>query len=89
MATITINSCLIGKTSSMFIPYTFHIAKSCLKYQKNEIRLDLESPILSGLQQAKTYNDTVPPDCPRSVQHDECHVQFIRKEPYSFSWGCV
>ncbi|CAF4176422.1 unnamed protein product, partial [Rotaria sordida] len=53
MATITINSCLIGKTS--------------------------KSPILSGLQQAKTYNDTVPPDCRRSVQHDEYYVQFIRK----------
>ncbi|CAF1541153.1 unnamed protein product, partial [Rotaria sordida] len=44
---------------------------------KNEIRLDLESPILYGLQQAKTYNDTVPPYCRRSVQHDEYYVQFI------------
>ncbi|CAF3837497.1 unnamed protein product [Rotaria sordida] len=86
VAAITINNCLIGRTNSMFIPYTFHVANSCLKFE-NEISVDFESPVLYALKQANTYNDTVPPDCPPSVVRGECYVQFIRKEPSSFGWG--
>ncbi|CAF2561588.1 unnamed protein product [Rotaria sp. Silwood2] len=85
IANITLNTCYIGRTNSMFIPYTFNISNSCLKIE-NEIQIYFESPILYALKQADAYNDTVPPICTPPVQNGECHVQFIRKEPCSFSW---
>ena len=88
VANITLNGCPIGKTNSMFIPYTFNITNNCLKFD-NQIQIDFESPITYALQQANAYNDTVPPNCTAPVQHGECHVQFIRKEPCSFSWDWV
>ncbi|CAF3549546.1 unnamed protein product [Rotaria sordida] len=88
VAIITINNYLIGRTNSMFMPYTIHIANSCLKFE-NEISIDFESPVLYALKQANAYNDTVPSDCPSPAQHGECYVQFIRKESCSFSWDWV
>ncbi|CAF1285527.1 unnamed protein product [Rotaria sp. Silwood1] len=85
VANITLNTCPIGRTNSMFIPYTFNVTNSCLKLE-NEIQIDFESPVIYALKQADAYNDTVPPDCTPPVQNGECHVQFIRKEPCSFSW---
>ncbi|CAF1008522.1 unnamed protein product [Rotaria sordida] len=85
VANITLNTCPIGRTNSMFIPYIFNITNSCLKLE-NEIQIDFESPVLYALKQADAYNDTVPPLCTPNVQNGECHVQFIRKEPCSFSW---
>ncbi|CAF0879148.1 unnamed protein product [Adineta ricciae] len=85
VANITLNECFLGRTNSMFIPYNFNILRSCLQ-SINQLRIDFESPVIYALNQAKAYNDTVPPDCPPDVQHGECHVQFIRKEPCSFSW---
>ncbi|CAF0951121.1 unnamed protein product [Rotaria sordida] len=88
VAIITINNYLIGRTNSMFMPYTIHIANSCLKFE-NEISIGFESPVLYALKQANAYNDTVPSDCPSPAQHGECYVQFIRKESCSFSWDWV
>ncbi|CAF1682094.1 unnamed protein product, partial [Adineta ricciae] len=42
--------------------------------------------VIYALDQSQSYNDSVPPFCPPDIQHGECHVQFIRKEPCSFSW---
>lgn len=88
VSNVKVNNCSIGNTDSMFIPYTFVIPHSCLKLN-NEIQIDFQSPILYAKDKAREYNQSVPPDCPPPVQHGECYVQFIRKEPCSFSWGWV
>ena len=88
VANITLNGCFIGSTNSMFIPYIFNVMRSCLQ-SNNQLRIDFQSPVVYALNQAQAYNDTVPPDCPPADQHGECHVQFIRKEPCSFSWDWV
>ena len=88
VANITLNKCLIGQTNNMFIAYTFDTPNSCLQ-STNEIRIDFESPVICALNQAQAYNSSVPPDCPPGIQYGECHVQFIRKEPCSFSWDWV
>jgi beta-mannosidase len=88
VANITLNGCFLGQTNSMFIAYTFNVTQSCLQ-SDNELQIDFESPVLYALSQTKAYNDTVPPDCPPDVQHGDCHVQFVRKEPCSFSWDWV
>ncbi|CAF1213117.1 unnamed protein product [Adineta steineri] len=85
VSNITINGCPIGRTHSMFIPHTFNIENSCLKLE-NTIQIDFDSPVLYALQQSIEYNVTVPPTCTPDAQNGECHVQFIRKEPCSFSW---
>ena len=88
VANITLNKCFIDRTDNMFRAYTFNITRSCLQ-MNNELKIDFESPVKFAYEQAKVYNDNVPPDCPPNVQHGECHVQFIRKEPCSFSWDWV
>ena len=88
VANITLNGCFLGQTNSMFLAYTFNVTRSCLQ-SNNQLQLDFESPVTYALNQAKAYNNSVPPDCPSGVQHGECHVQFIRKEPCSFSWDWV
>jgi len=88
VANITLNGCFLGQTNNMFLAYTFNVMKSCLQ-SNNELRIDFESPVTYAYNQYKAYNDSVPPDCPSGVQHGECHVNFIRKEPCSFSWDWV
>jgi beta-mannosidase len=88
VANITINRCLIGKTNNMFLRYVFPIPSPCL-HAENVIQIDFQSPITYALEQSIAYNVTVPPLCPPVCQHGECLVQFIRKEPCSFSWDWV
>jgi beta-mannosidase len=88
VANITLNGCFLGQTNNMFLPYSFNVMKSCLQ-SNNQLRIDFQSPVVYAANQAKAYNDSVPPDCPSGVQHGECHVNFIRKEPCSFSWDWV
>ena len=88
ISNITINGCPVGKTTSMFIQYRFEIPQPCL-HLNNQIQIDFESPVIYASNQSQLYNGTVPPLCPPSSQHGECHVQFIRKEPCSFSWDWV
>jgi beta-mannosidase len=88
VAKIILNGCFLGQTNSMFIAYTFNVTRSCLQ-SNNQLRIDFESPVTYATNQAKVYNESVPPDCPPNVQYGECHVQFIRKEPCSFSWDWV
>ena len=88
VSNITLNQCVLGNTSSMFFAYTFNVMSTCLR-NNNILRVDFMSPVIYALNQAMSYNKTVQPTCPSSVQHGECHVQFIRKEPCSFSWDWV
>ncbi len=88
ISNVTLNQCFLGNTSSMFIAYTFNITSICLR-NDNILRVDFMSPVTYALNQAISYNKTVEPLCTLAVQHGECHVQFIRKEPCSFSWDWV
>ncbi len=88
VSNITLNECFLGNTSSMFFAYTFNVLSACLKTD-NILRVDFMSPVIYALNQAIAYNKSVPPYCPNGAQHGECHVQFIRKEPCSFSWDWV
>ena len=88
VSNITLNQCFLGNTSSMFFAYTFNVLSECLKTD-NILRVDFMSPVTYALNQANAYNKSIYPNCPFSLQHGECHVQFIRKEPCSFSWDWV
>jgi beta-mannosidase len=88
VSNITLNQCFLGNTNNMFIAYTLNVQSSCLR-RDNVLRVDIMSPVTYALNQAIAYNKTVLPTCPPSEQHGECHVQFIRKEPCSFSWDWV
>ncbi len=88
VSNITLNQCFLGNTSSMFYAYTFNVPSNCL-LQDNTLHVDFMSPVIYALNQANAYNKSVYPNCTASVQHGEYHVQFIRKEPCSFSWDWV
>ncbi len=88
VANITLNGCFLGQTNNMFLAYTFNVMKSCLQ-MNNELRIDFDSPVAYALKQSQAYGDVVPPNCPSGIQNGECHVNFIRKEPCSFSWDWV
>jgi beta-mannosidase len=92
IANISLNGCPIGKTANMFLRYIFEVPKTCIKAE-NDILIQFQSPVTYALEQAIAYNNTyhefVPPSCPAEAQKGICHVQFIRKEPCSFSWDWV
>lgn len=88
VSNVTLNDCLLGNTTSMFFAYTFNVPLSCLK-NENTLRVDFMSPVIYALQQLIAYNKTIGQHCPNDAQHGECNVQFIRKEPCSFSWDWV
>ncbi|CAF0817691.1 unnamed protein product [Adineta ricciae] len=85
VANVTINGCPIGRTDNMFLAYVFTVPNTCLKTE-NVIQVHFHSPVVYALEQSIIYNRTVQPLCPAKAQQGECHVQFIRKEPCSFSW---
>ena len=88
VSNITLNNCNLGQTNSMFFAYEFNVPRTCLQTE-NTLHIEFTSPILYAKQQSIAYNKTVYPLCPNAAQHGECHVQFIRKEPCSFSWDWV
>ncbi|KAH9369253.1 hypothetical protein HPB48_012329 [Haemaphysalis longicornis] len=56
----------------------------------NSILVSCESPVLYALRKHKEHLQQsgypVYPLCPPAVQNGQCHVNFIRKMPCSFSW---
>ena len=88
VSNVTLNNCFLGSTNSMFFAYIFNVTKNCLQ-RENVLEMKFMSPIIYALNEANVYNKSVKPDCTDAVQHGECHVQFIRKEPCSFSWDWV
>jgi beta-mannosidase len=88
VSNVTLNQCFLGNTSSMFFAYTFNVMSNCLS-NENILRVDFMSPVVYAYIQALAYNKTVQPTCTGGAQHGECHVQFMRKEPCSFSWDWV
>ena len=89
ISNITLNECYLGNTSSMYFAYIFNVPSTCLK-NDNILRLDFMSPILYALEQATIYNQSfVPRSCSDPNSFGLCYVEFIRKEPCSFSWDWV
>jgi beta-mannosidase len=88
VADISLNGHPIGSTNNMFFAYRFAVPTNYLQ-ETNQLQVLIHSPVLYALDQSKEYNETVRPECPSYVQYGECHVQFIRKEPCSFSWDWV
>jgi len=88
VSNVTLNQGFLGNTSSMFFAYTFNVMSNCLS-NENILRVDFMSPVVYAFIQALAYNKTVPPTCTGRARHGECHVQFMRKEPCSFSWDWV
>ena len=88
VSNITLNECFLGNTTSMFFAYTFNVLSTCLKTD-NILRVHFMSPVIYALNQAIFYNQTIPINCSRPVEHSECYARFIRKEPCSFGWDTV
>ncbi|CAN7939245.1 unnamed protein product, partial [Ixodes hexagonus] len=86
---VEINDAKVLSTSNMFVRY-FADVKQILKEapSENTIAVKCQSPVLYALrrhkQQSKSY--IIYPICPGSVQHGECHVNYLRKTQSSFSW---
>ncbi|CAG9863674.1 unnamed protein product [Phyllotreta striolata] len=86
-SSIYLNNQLIGESSNMHVQYIFDV-KSVLKQGENRIEVKFLSPIetASKLATIQEQNYPVPPSCPPSAYHGECHVNMIRKMQASFSW---
>ncbi|CAB4035011.1 beta-mannosidase-like isoform X1 [Paramuricea clavata] len=69
----------------MFQRYVWDIKKA-LVTGGNKITIKFTSAVTYSAYKSKLYNYTIPPNCPPSVQHGECHVNLIRKKQCSFSW---
>ena len=85
IASVVLNQCFLGNTSSMFFAYTFNVIRTCLR-NNNTLRINFTSPVIYARDQAIDYDRPLLPLCPDPVQQGECYVQFIRKEPCSFAW---
>ncbi|EDV27731.1 uncharacterized protein TRIADDRAFT_21862 [Trichoplax adhaerens] len=85
VASVAINNKVVGTTTNMFYRYVFDV-KHALRTGKNTIAIKFTSAVTYAASQSMAYKDDIPPDCPPAIQHGECHRNFIRKEPCSFSW---
>jgi len=85
VATVFLNGQTIGKTDNQFRTYIFNIS-SILVAGSNTIIISFESAIAYGQYKSTECSIDIPPDCPPDVQQGYCHVNFLRKEPCSFSW---
>ncbi|KAH3798279.1 hypothetical protein DPMN_151876, partial [Dreissena polymorpha] len=85
---IYVNGRSVGKSDNMFVRYTFDI-KSALKKSAdapNEIMINFTSAVTYGEERAKTLDKKIPPECPPSSFHGECHGNLVRKTQCAFSW---
>ena len=73
----------------MFVSYSFPV-KKFLVQGENSIEVKFTSAVSFSKfkfdEYKETYGYPILPECPPPVQHGECHVNMIRKEPCSFSW---
>ncbi|KAK7109883.1 beta-mannosidase-like [Littorina saxatilis] len=86
VSTLFINGQQVATTNNMFLKYAFDV-KRFVKPGNNSIRFSFQSAVDYSRKQAANYPYDVPTDCPPAVQNGECHINFIRKEPCSFSWN--
>ncbi|XP_077483314.1 beta-mannosidase-like [Amblyomma americanum] len=85
---VTLNDARLFDAVNMYIRYVADV-KSILRRRSNRIVVSCESPVLYALrkhQEQVQSSYPVYPLCPPSVQNGQCHVNYIRKMPCSFSW---
>ena len=89
VATVTINGQVVLSADNMFRTWTVPV-KPVLVAGANEITVAFTSAVTYAELQCNSFEtslpDGIPPPCPPSVQNGFCHINFIRKEPCSFSW---
>ncbi|PAV86607.1 hypothetical protein WR25_00328 [Diploscapter pachys] len=88
IAAVSLNGKQIAQSSNQFVSSFVDITK--LLQDQNTIQVDFKSPVQYAAQMASAYKTSsghdVPPVCPPSIQHGDCHPNFLRKAQYSFSW---
>ncbi|XP_063918754.1 beta-mannosidase-like [Zophobas morio] len=86
-STILINDVEVGTTQNMFVKYIFNITEQ-IKVGDNTIEVKFLSPIsaVDDLAAKHEQNYVVPPECVPDSYKGECHVNYLRKIPASFSW---
>ncbi|PAV60878.1 hypothetical protein WR25_17133 [Diploscapter pachys] len=88
IAAVSLNGKQIAQSSNQFVSSFADITK--LLQDQNTIQVDFKSPVQYAAQMASAYKTSsghdVPPVCPPSIQHGDCHPNFLRKAQYSFSW---
>ncbi|KJH53172.1 glycoside hydrolase, family 2 [Dictyocaulus viviparus] len=91
VSSIIINHQLLINTTDQFVYYTANL--SGILSERNMIEIRFISPVLYAEEKSSEYfvcfksrGHLVPPVCPPSSYHGECHPNFIRKAQYSFSW---
>ncbi|XP_030369680.1 beta-mannosidase [Scaptodrosophila lebanonensis] len=82
VAEIRLNHQLVGRTNNMFVRYSYDV--SDLLQADNLLEVEIKSPVLAALAEARKVE--VPPACPVSRYHGECHMNMLRKMQASFSW---
>ncbi|XP_015586922.1 beta-mannosidase isoform X2 [Cephus cinctus] len=85
--TIFLNGQQIGKTSNMYLKYSFDVKHQLLD-GTNELKIIFASAVKAAeeLYNKQAMNYIVPPTCVPNTYHGECHVNHIRKMQASFGW---
>jgi beta-mannosidase len=64
--------------------------KQYLKQYNNNLTLSFQSTVVYANNTANDYvsnfNHELPQVCPVSAEHGECHLNFIRKAQFAYSW---
>lgn len=90
VCSVWLNDVLMFNTVNMYVRYSADVPSARLREYDNSILVSCESPVLYALRKHKEHLQQsgypVYPLCPPAVQNGQCHVNFIRKMPCSFSW---
>ncbi|XP_025995175.1 beta-mannosidase isoform X2 [Solenopsis invicta] len=86
-ANISLNNHAIGKTSNMFLRYSFDVT-DFIKKGQNLLEITFRSAVkvAEDLYNEQKKNYIVPPVCVPTEYNGQCHVNHIRKMQASFSW---
>lgn len=85
---VKLNGVVLFDADNMYVRYITDV-KDVLRSEGNIIRVSCESPVQYALRKHEEQvrsSYPVYPLCPPSVQNGQCHVNYIRKMPCSFSW---
>uniref|UniRef100_A0A914W5M2 Beta-mannosidase n=1 Tax=Plectus sambesii TaxID=2011161 RepID=A0A914W5M2_9BILA len=89
VADVLINGLLVATCDNQFRAVVVDV-KRVLKAGDNTLTVHFQSPVTYAKRREEQYTlsvgHSVPPSCPLTVQHGQCHANFIRKAQSSFSW---
>lgn len=89
VATVTINGKAVLSAANMFQTLVAELPRGLLA-QQNAISVAFASPVKEALSQfaacSPESSGQCPDSCPPPCQDGFCQVQYLRKEPCSFSW---